>query len=409
MEELTKRAIRYSNQTRLLPHFIFSGDLSERDNQRYSYADVLGAEGVPPRIGANQTGVTSFSTGHERSTWYYVLETRWSPTDAALAYYVTKTSVNDTIRARCQKIRVTQKLFEILDSAYWQLLAHQECLPLSENLVSLRSGIRHKMGQLLDERLIRTEYYQRTEQKVIRARRLLSKIRNEIENDRNVLGSTMALSPDHSVDGGFEVIGSLSKPQFDAPMSDMEMTAVRSRPEAYDAGLAHLSSVEDVKRTIVKYFPKVTGYWRFSRDKDRFLYNKDWKDIGLSVYFDLGEWLANLDESKAAQIKAGKTQREMGAVALGIMSQVRVAAIKYLDGLDELDSAESSVTSFGKILRSAKTRQSMDDLEKIAVEEANADVLEAKINRLRALGEANAELAALQSAMGTNYTELMSH
>ncbi len=408
LEELTRKAIEYSNQKRILPHFLFSGDLSEKSALRFSYSDVLGKEGLPPNIGGGGTGVTSFSTGHERSTWYYVLETRWSPTDAALAYYVTKSSVNDTGKAHYQKVRAAQKLIEIVDSACSRLIANQESLSLAENLLSLRNGAKRKMGELLEGRLVRTEDYQRAEQKATRARRLLSKVRNDMEADRNILASVMALSPDYTSGGGFQVVGTLSRPFFDTPIQEMEMLAVRRRPEAYDSGLTHLSSVNDLRRTIVKYFPRVTGFWRHARDKDKFLYDKDWKEVGVSIYFDLIEWLANVDEARASRLKAEKTQREMAAVALGITSQVRTAAIKYADGMDELEAAETTLDGSRRVLHSVEVRGSMQDVDRLAIEESRGDVLEAKISRIHALGEANANLAVLQSSMGTNYNEPMS-
>ncbi|MFC1836744.1 hypothetical protein ACFL2Q_18800 [Thermodesulfobacteriota bacterium] len=48
MEQLTKKAIEFSNKTKMLPHFLLSGELSERDNSYYSYSEVLGREGRAP-------------------------------------------------------------------------------------------------------------------------------------------------------------------------------------------------------------------------------------------------------------------------------------------------------------------------------------------------------------------------
>jgi len=408
LEELTQRAIRYSNQTRLLPHFMFSGDLSDRSTLRYSYSDVLGQEGKPPVTTGGQNGVTSFSTGHERSTWYQVLETRWSPTDAALAYYVTRSAANDRIKAHYRTVRTGQKLFEAVDSAYFRLLSHQECLPMVQRLVSLRSGVRGKIERLFESRLSRVEDYHRTEQKVIRAERLLSRLRSEIETQRDTLATAMGLSPDYSVDGGFALVGNLPVPQQSSEIPELEMVAVRTRPEAFEAGLSHLNSVNDLRRTIMKYFPKVTGYWRYARDKDKFLYDKDWKEVGISIYFDFVEWFASVEEAKAAEFRTEKTEREMGAVALGITSQVRVGALKYFDALDEFRSSRASLVSSRRLLAAIEARHELRDLERLAVEEAQGDFLEAKIGQVRALGEANAAFAALQSAMGTNYTEAMS-
>jgi len=59
LDEFTKNALIYSNKTKMLPHFAFSGDLSDRDNPPYSYSDVLGQEGRTPEPSQGGTGVTN--------------------------------------------------------------------------------------------------------------------------------------------------------------------------------------------------------------------------------------------------------------------------------------------------------------------------------------------------------------
>jgi len=49
-------------------------------------------------------------------------------------------------------------------------------------------------------------------------------------------------------------------------------------------GLTHVNSVNDLRRTIVKFFPTITGFWRYSRDKDKFLYEKEWKEAALGIF-----------------------------------------------------------------------------------------------------------------------------
>ena len=305
---------------------------------------------------------------------------RWSPTDAALAYYVTKSSANDIIKSHYQKLRTAQELVEVVDSAFFRLLALQQSLPLAESLLSLRKALQQKSGHLLQQNLTKVEDYSRAEQRrTARAKRLLSKVRIDMEMERNLLASAMALSPDIMSDGGFVVDGALSRPQFNCEIGDLEMIAVRRRPEAQGAGLAYLNSVNDLRRTIIKYFPRVTGYWRHARDKDKFLYDKDWKEVGVSVYFDVVEWLANVDESKATRIKSEKTEKEIGAIALGITSQVRVAALKYFDAIEELEVSDTNVAGLRRILNAAQARVAMQDAEKLIVEETKADLMKRKL------------------------------
>lgn len=53
----------------------------------------------------------------------------------------------------------------------------------------------------------------------------------------------------------------------------------------------------------------------------------------------------------------------------------------------------------------ARARADRDDLDRIALSEAKADMFQNRIEYTRALGETNATLAELQGAMGTNYNE----
>jgi outer membrane protein TolC len=164
-----------------------------------------------------------------------------------------------------------------------------------------------------------------------------------------------------------------------------------------------------LKRTIVKYWPKVSGFWRYTRDKDKFLYNKDWKEVGLSVYFDLVDWLTNVDEFRAARSNAKKTQREMGTVALGITSQVHLAALQYFDSLDELQSTQAALGSMNEVMGVVEKRAAREDLDRLTLDDARANLLQNKIDWTKSLGEARATLGELQGTMGTNYSEPRPH
>ena len=135
------------------------------------------------------------------------------------------------------------------------------------------------------------------------------------------------------------------------------------------------------------------------------MYNKDWKDVGVLVYVDLLDWLSNGYESAATRSTAEKTYKEMGAVALGITSQVRVAALTYRDAVEELQTREASVTGSRNVVHIAQVRTSSDDLSRLELEEAQGNLLFQKVQRIRAVGEANAALAELESVLGTNFDE----
>lgn len=123
------------------------------------------------------------------------------------------------------------------------------------------------------------------------------------------------------------------------------------------------------------------------------------------MYCDLLEWVTGTHQSNAARLDAQATERKTGMVALGIASQVRVAALEYADTLAELQSAEASLNSSEEAFRSAGQKRPKDEMEKLALADLKAYMLEDTIARDRALGETNAALAELQGAMGINYSE----
>lgn len=59
--------------------------------------------------------------------------------------------------------------------------------------------------------------------------------------------------------------------------------------------------------------------------------------------------------------------------------------------------------------RVAVQRASKEDLDGIATEEVEANMLRGTLEQTRALGEQNANLAEFQGAMGTNYKEPVPH
>lgn len=411
--ELTKTAIAYSNRTKMLPHFLFSGDLSNRDNIAYSFSQVWGKPFVMPPDTSSEnarelgggSGVNKWSRSHEQSTWRYSFETRWSPMDAALAYYVTKSSRNERLKAHYQKVRTAQKLIAVVDGAFFRLLSLQQSLPMAQEVVAKRSEVASKMTEALKKGIAGIDETDKAKQNEIRAKRLLAKIRNNIEKQRNILGSAIGLSPDYCVDGGFVLVGDLPNVSSDLALCDLEMRALQNRPEAFEAGLNHLNSINDVRRTVVKYFPRVSGFWRYTRDKDVFLMNKDWNETGATVYFDLLDWLSNVDENRAARSDSSKTEREMGSVALGITQQVRVAALQFLDTVDDLESAQEALTGTQEVFRVASNRVAKNDLDRLSLLDSNANLLQIKLEKVRNSGEANATLAELQGAVGINYNE----
>ena len=73
-----------------------------------------------------------------------VLEGRWGPTDAVLAFYMTKNSRNDAKKAHYLRERTGQKLIGAVDSSFYRLLSLQKTVPMAQKagVNPQRSGVK---------------------------------------------------------------------------------------------------------------------------------------------------------------------------------------------------------------------------------------------------------------------------
>ncbi len=403
MKEMSLSALKRVPLLQAFPRPLLAGELSERDNRPYGYGEVMGMEGIGARPGGGE-GVTNWSSAQERTRGSYCLELRWSPNDAVAAYLAARTACNTAAVGHFEQVRAAQKLIESVDRSYYRLLSYQGCLPMARRLMEIRDRVSRKMKALQEEQLVSFDEFHRAERNRITARRILSRISNGMERERGLLAAAFGRP---SLCGPWPIVveGDLKPPQFSEKPSDLEMTALQNRPEALVAGLNHLSSLNGYRTIMVKYFPRVSLFWRHAGDKDKFLYHHDWKQIGLQVHVDLIDWLATFSQSRSASIDAERTQSQMAAVAVSIASQVQLAAMKYFSLKEEMENTEDSLTNQWRALRLAKKKAADGGYKKLALEQAEGDLIQEQIEWTTSLGELNASLAELQAALGTNYRE----
>lgn len=404
MEAGAKQAIADSYRAQQFPRLISSGELSSRNHFYFSFSDVLGRDAGA--VGApGGTGVDQFARSRDLGTWRYSLESRWSPTDAALAYFLMRNTKNERLKDKLLRIRIGQKLMGVVEAGFYRLLSLNQVLPRIQELVRKREDLAAQSSTLYRERLTLVEDLHRVNLKLTQARGLASAMETEAELQREYLASAMRLGPDTLSPTGFSLSGQVQRPRVLEDFAQLEQRAVEHRPEAYQAGLDHLSASNDLKRTRVKDLPKLTGFGRYTKDIDRHLFNNDYVEYGTYMYFDVVDWAANRQERKAAKIKMARTRSEIESVALGIATQVREAALRYKAAIVEEATTAKLLDSAKRLRDTVKQRVEVGAQTELAVIEADGDLLHEEISHLRAVGEASARGAELESAIGANFSE----
>jgi outer membrane protein TolC len=404
MEELSRVSAARGLRKRLMPHLILSTELGSTEAPRWFYGQ--------PSVWNGTAGTSSgaFELLRGKDLRRYAAEANWSPNEAAQVYLLRDNACKDAMVAHYDRVKRAQELIGCVDAAYFRLLGCQESASAAMKAVSVRSDVFQKVKDLYQKRLIGLEALNDAHQKMVRARLTLTRVKTETERQRNTLGTKAGCSPNYTVDGGFRLAGTLGSPKIPAEMGhlavwDMERTGLQNRPESYRAVLHYLKSANDVKRTLLRYIPQITGFFRFTRIEDRLVYDKHWNEIGINAKADLLDIWSNVDEVRAARFKCDANEMAFDLVSSQVVAQVRDAAFRYFEADAVVKTSVESLESAKDFLQMALSRETAGDMNKLGVDEARANVLERTIDANRALAEANACMAELQACMAVNYNE----
>ncbi len=403
-EEQLRNKLAASSRMRMLPHVTGQYELSQRDRLPFSYSDVLGNEGKPP--GGEGNGVTNYSTGREHNARRGQFEAKWSPTDAAVALYLSKVKGNETQFSRYQRVRVAQQLVALVTSAFFKLVALHEALPKAESLAGHRAHIVKDLSSLDDRSLVENEQLLMAKGQLTLAKRQLAEIRLDIDRQREILLTALRVTP-CSV---FRPVGCLLPfPPYCLDACKLEAAALVNRPETFQADLAVCSSLEENKAAIVKLFPRAEGFIGYYRDENKFQLERNWTEGGMRLTFDLMDFAAGLLEKQAAKGKVFKSDRERAVLSMTILTQVKLKTLDAMKALQESKKTEEIRDQAREALRVAGVQESAEDrlaprrIMRIQKEKALSDLLQAEITHLKALGDVHAALADLDAAVGANF------
>ncbi len=389
LERINRTHLSLADWSKMLPHAILAAKFDQGDNIIYSdlYVDSY------------------WSEFYARSSWRLFLETRWSPTDVAIAYYTARNADNRVLLSFYEKVRLTQKIVETVEVSFFRLLTTQECLPWARNLLSLRSDIARAMERLSRERLAAADDYEKALSDEMKAQHLVAELELDFERHANALATQLGRARLFSSNSSTLVVkGSLTCPNTNEAPQEPEITALRNRPEIVALGLKQVESSNEFRKSIVKNFPRISLFWRYLKNPyydGRF---RDGQQAGVLLYMDLVDTLAQLKETQVANNQRLRSKLEMNAVALTIASQASIAAKKYQTAVQKASTRAQALDASEKAMKAAEVKVQGRNLSDVAQKKARADLIIEKIELIKSVGEANVCRAELKSALGTNYS-----
>jgi outer membrane protein TolC len=373
----------------LLPKITANAGYAWRNNDSFGFGFTPdGSVATNPTASVERTHATS-SIG-----------LAWSLLDFGTAYFRARQLSDQKLIAEERRRKAVQTLMHDVRVAWWRAEAAERLLPATDKLLAEIEHAIEKTRYIEARKLlppVQTATLRRAlldlDQQIAFRRQDLAQAKIELAALINVPPGTDLHIASPGNDGR-------NVPDLTADVDKLEMLALQSRPEIAEEGYRARISADEARKALVGLLPNLSLDFSEMHDTNKFLLNNTWAQAGVNVALNLVKVfsLPALNRSEEAQKRADEARRQ--AVAIAVLTQTRIAAVRYTLVADEFlvwDEAARDDDVIAQYLASSEKVGIDTELELIR---ARARAMASHINRDLSYANLQASVARLYNSVG---------
>ena len=188
-----------------------------------------------------------------------------------------------------------------------------------------------------------------------------------------------------------------------ANLAVLEDTALMNRPELREEDLRKRISSDETRRQLMQAFPNLTFGIGRQFDSNSLLYSNDWVESSARISWNLLRVLSAPAVKKAGerQIEVDDARRQ--ALAMAVMTQTRIAVLRYGLARSDLDLAQKSLDVDARVASVAQSGVSSRAETELELVRATARAAVSKYQRAIAYANAQAAYARIQHSLGQEF------
>ncbi|MEZ5658249.1 MAG: TolC family protein [Burkholderiaceae bacterium] len=287
-------------------------------------------------------------------------------------------------------------------AAYWRALGAQRLSDKMHDLMK-RANVALARGRQIEQQGLLPQAqalaYQRA---LLDSTTLLQIRRQDLELARAELAALMNLAPGTD----FRLLDHEEPqlPPLPADMGKLETLALTQRPELREEDYRRRISSNDARRALASTLPNLSFDLGWQYDSNRFLYNNSWMQAGLRVSADLFRLasIGTIKRANQAQVDVDDARRM--AQAMAILTQVRVAALRYMLARDELTTLSDSARVDSRLANFARASASSRVDSELELIRTEARSLLSEYQRQIAYANAQGAWGRLYNSLGLDLT-----
>ncbi len=401
LAEASARAIRYNldYRLRMLETALAQGQLDVA--QWDMFPRLLVNAGYVHRsndlVYVTGAGVPSTTT-LERSRRLASAEFSWNVLDFGVSYYRARMAADQALIAEERKRKVIQNLMQDVRIAYWRALGAQRLLGQMDALMQKSKLALGRARQVEQQGLLPQAQALAYQRALLDSTTLLQARRQDLELAKMELAALMNLPP-----GTQFQLADLPDPELPTVPNDvprLEELALQQRPELREEDYRRRISANDARRAVTAALPGLGFNMSSQYDSNRYLLNNTWVESGLQLSMNLFRLasIPTLNRARDAQFQVDDTRRM--AQAMAVLTQVRVASLRYGLAKDELEQVVESASVDQRLANYAKAAATSRVDSELEVIRTEARALLSSYQKHIAYANAQAAYGRLNNSVG---------
>ena len=374
----------------LLPSLLANAGYRTRNN-------AIAPDGNMNLLTGVENVLPPLSTEERRRTTYGA-EFSWNVLDFGVSYYRARQSANQFLVAEERRRKVVQGLVQDVRASYWRALGAQrlagEVWQVTEATGLAIARSREAERQKLISPILALNY----QRALLDVTTLLNLRRQDLEVAKAELAALMNVAP--GVDFTLAEASETKLPDAPRDLRKLEEAALLQRPELREEDLRKRISADEARKQIVGILPGISFDLGAQYDSNRYLYNNSWSQAGIRLSWNLMRLFAlpSLGKTQEAQVKTDEARRM--ALAMAILTQLRVGAERYRLALEDFKVADEGARVDARIVDFTRASVSVrleNELESIRV---RARAMLGNYQRMSAYAYAQIAFGRLNNTLG---------
>lgn len=406
--EATARAIKYQAEHRqrqmeqaaaeaqldvakfdLLPKLTVNAGYAWRNNDSFGF-------GFTPQGNIATTPSASVERTHTTTS----LGIAWNVLDFGTSYFRARQLADQKLIAEERRRKAVQTLMHDVRVAWWRAEAAERLLPAADRLLGEIDQAIEKTRQIESRRLLPPVQVATLRRALLDLEQQIAFRRQDLAQARIELAALVNAPPGTELHVALPASDVRDVPDLTADVDKLELLALESRPEIAEEGYRARISADEARKALVGLLPNLSLDISRNHDSNKFLLNNAWTQAGLNVALNLVKVfsLPALNRSEKAQKRADQARRQ--AVAMAVITQTRLAAVRYGLVADEFLIWDEAAHDDDLIVNYLDSSQKVGIDTELELIRARARAMASHINRDLAYANVQASIARLFNSVG---------